>query len=195
MITIEEIERRIEESIRVKRSLLGQAALLKELALLWSGALRRENKILFFGNGGSAADAQHMECELAGRFYLDRRPAAAVSLTVNTSSLTAIGNDYGFADTFSRPLAGLAHADDVLIGLSTSGRSPNVVGALQVAKAKGLYRIGFTGADGGQMRDLSDVCLCVPSQDSARIQEVHITVGHVICEMVDFKLFQRSDAK
>ena len=131
MINPEEIKERIETAIAVKRSLLGQALTICHVAEAWRDALRAGNKVIFFGNGGSAADAQHLECELAGRFYLDRRPLPAVALTVNSSSLTAIGNDYGFEQVFARQLEGIAHPGDVAVGISTSGNSPNVVLALR----------------------------------------------------------------
>ena len=137
MITREEIRVRVEESIRVKRTLVEQAELLDRIAELWTGAIRAGHKVIFFGNGGSAADAQHLECELAGRFYQDREPLAALSLTVNSSSLTAIGNDYGYDQVFSRQLAGIGRAGDVAVGISTSGNSANVVRALETAPARG----------------------------------------------------------
>src|SRR5512140_3346188 len=161
MIGNEEIRRRIDEAIRVKESLRSQADVLREMALLWSDALRRGNKVIFFGNGGSAADAQHLECELAGRFYLDRRPLPAVALTVNTSSLTAIGNDFGFEQVFARQLEGIAQPGDVAVGISTSGNSPNVLAALVKARDLGLTTVGFTGRSGGKMRALCDVWLAI----------------------------------
>jgi D-sedoheptulose 7-phosphate isomerase len=189
MITPEEIRSRIEESARVKNSLLGQVDLLRLLALLWAATIRAGGKVLFFGNGGSAADAQHLVCELAGRFYLERRPAAAVALTVNTSSLTAIGNDYGFEQVFSRQLEGIARAGDAAVGISTSGNSPNVILALQKARELGLVTVGFTGRGGGRMREHCDHLLEIDSGETPRIQEGHILAGHILCELVERELF------
>lgn len=189
MMSAEEIRGRIEESIRVKRALLGEADLLLRMAALWRDCLRSGGKVIFFGNGGSAADAQHMVCELAGRFYLERRPAAAVSLTVNTSSLTAIGNDFGFEQVFARQLEGIARAGDVAVALSTSGNSPNVLAALETARRLGLTTVGFAGRDGGTMRGLCDLCLCVDSEETPRIQEGHILAGHIVCELTERELF------
>jgi D-sedoheptulose 7-phosphate isomerase len=190
MITREQIEARIEESIRVKRTLLKEAALLQELAYLWRDTIRAGRKIIFFGNGGSAADAQHLVCELAGRFYLERAPVAALSLTVNTSSLTAIGNDYGYEEVFSRQLEGMARPGDVAVGISTSGNSANVLRAMEKARALKVITIGFTGRGGGKLRALCDYCLAVDSEETPRIQEGHILAGHIICELTERELFE-----
>jgi len=184
-----EIRARIEEAARVQRALLGQSGTLQAIARLWTEALRSGAKVIFFGNGGSAADAQHLECELAGRFYLDRRPVAALALTVNTSSLTAIGNDYGFEEIFARQLEGAARPGDVAVGLSTSGNSANVLRALERARSLGLATVGFTGRSGGRMAPLCDLWLAVDSADTPRIQEGHILAGHLVCEMVERTLF------
>lgn len=189
MITSHEIRVRIEESIRVKTSLLEQAETLGRIAKSWIDAIRGGNQVIFFGNGGSAADAQHMVCELAGRFYLERKPVAAVSLTVNTSSLTAIGNDYSFDVVFSRQLEGAARAGDVAVGLSTSGTSKNVVLALEAAKRLGLVTVGFTGRGGGRVREMVDHWLPIDSDETPRIQEGHILAGHIICELTERELF------
>ncbi len=189
MITREEIRVRVEESIRVKRTLVEQAELLDRIAELWTGAIRAGHKVIFFGNGGSAADAQHLECELAGRFYQDREPLAALSLTVNSSSLTAIGNDYGYDQVFSRQLAGIGRAGDVAVGISTSGNSANVVRALETARARGLATVGLTGRGGGRMRAWCDHCLAIDSEETPRIQEAHILAGHILCEAVERALF------
>ena len=195
MINPDEIKERIEAAIAVKRSLLGQTLTICRVAEAWRDALRAGNKVIFFGNGGSAADAQHLECELAGRFYLDRRPLPAVALTVNSSSLTAIGNDYGFEQVFARQLEGIAHPGDVAGGLSTSGNSPNVVLALQKARALGLVIVAFTGRGGGRMRELCDVWLPIDSEETPRIQEGHILAGHIACEMVEREMFGGSSAR
>lgn len=189
-----EIEARIEAAIAVKRSLKGHALTICHVAEAWRDALQAGNKVIFFGNGGSAADAQHLECELAGRFYLDRRPLPAVALTVNSSSLTAIGNDFGFEQVFARQLEGIARPGDVAVGISTSGNSPNVVVALRKARELGLVTIGFTGRGGGQARELCDLWLPIDSDDTPRIQEGHILAGHIACEMVERELFGESAA-
>jgi D-sedoheptulose 7-phosphate isomerase len=189
MIRNEEILDRIRESVRVQTALESQADLLRRMAEAWIGALRAGGKILFFGNGGSAADAQHMACELSGRFYLDRAGLAAVALTVNTSALTAIGNDFGYDHVFSRQLEGLARPGDVALALSTSGRSPSVLLALEKARALGLVTQGFTGRAGGGMPQHCDLCLHVDADETPRIQEGHIVAGHIICEMVEREMF------
>ena len=148
-------------------------------------AIRGGGTVLFCGNGGSAADSQHLAAELMGRFAKDRAPMPALALTVDTSALTAIGNDYGYDEVFARQLRGIGRKGDVLVGLSTSGNSTNVVAALQAARERGIVTIGMTGAGGGKMRDLCDVCLCVPSTNTARIQEMHIAAGHTICLLVE----------
>ena len=189
MISPDEILARIEESIRVKRALAAQTKPLEAIAAAWLAAFRAGGKVIFFGNGGSAADAQHLECELAGRFYLDRRPLPALSLTVNSSSLTAIGNDYGFADVFVRPLEGIGRAGDVAVGISTSGNSENVVRALRKGREMGLVTVAFTGRGGGALRTWSDHWLPIDSDETPRIQEGHILAGHIICELVERELF------
>jgi len=189
MITLDEIHARIDESIRVKRALRDQAGLLRELALLWSGAIGSGGKIIFFGNGGSAADAQHLVCELAGRFYLERAPVAALALTVNTSSLTAIGNDYGYDFVFSRQLEGIGRPGDVAVGISTSGNSTNVLKAMEKARELSMVTVGFTGRGGGMLLRLCDHCLMIDSEETPRIQEGHILAGHIICELAERELF------
>jgi len=152
-------------------------------------ALQRGNKPLLFGNGGSAADAQHIAAELVGRFAFDRCPLPALALSVNSSCLTAIGNDYGFEFVFARQIQALGHAGDVAIGISTSGNSPNVVCALERAKTMGLHTVGFTGRRGGKLKTLVDHCICVPSEETPRIQECHILIGHIISELVERAIF------
>jgi D-sedoheptulose 7-phosphate isomerase len=144
-------------------------------------------KVLLFGNGGSAADAQHIAAEFTGRFVKERRSLPAIALTTDTSALTAIGNDYGFDRIFERQVEGLANSGDVLIGISTSGNSPNVVKALALGKILGCKSIGLTGRDGGEMNDFCDINIVIPSQITARIQEMHILIGHIICAAVDLK--------
>ncbi|MCZ6466400.1 MAG: D-sedoheptulose 7-phosphate isomerase [Alphaproteobacteria bacterium] len=151
-------------------------------------AARNGNKIVFFGNGGSAADAQHLATELAVRYERDRAPIAALALTTDTSMLTAIGNDYGFDDLFSRQVEALCRPGDVVIGISTSGNSENVIRALKAARNLDAVAAGFGGRDGGRMRGLADPLLVVPSDDTARIQEMHITLGHMLCGALETEL-------
>ena len=188
------ISEAIQQSVDVKQKILADNNILeaiREIAETCSQALCLGNKILFCGNGGSAADAQHLAAELSGRFYYDRPPLAAESLTVNTSFLTAIANDYSFDNVFARMLNGIGHEGDVLIGLSTSGNSENVVRAFKAAHEKGIITIGLTGGDGGRLAPLSDFLIRVPSSDTPRIQESHILIGHIICELVEKSIFPR----
>jgi len=147
--------------------------------------LRKENKIIFCGNGGSASQSQHLSAELVGRYKLERRAMNSISLTVDTSNLTAIGNDYGFENIFSRQLEGIGRAGDVLIGLSTSGNSKNILNAFNVAKKKTITTIALTGRDGGEMTKIADYSLIVPAQTSAHIQECHLAIGHLICDLIE----------
>lgn len=156
--------------------------------------LRAGGTVFFCGNGGSAADAQHLAAELVGRFYLERPGFSSVALTTNTSTLTAVGNDYGYDDIFRRQIQGLGRAGDLLVGLSTSGNSRNVVAALQEARDKGLTTIGMTGQGGGVMADLCHLCLKMPSGDTPRIQEMHIAVGHTMCELAEAALVKADAA-
>jgi len=182
----------IEESIKVKERLLSSAELVSTVAKIVEimvNALEQGKKVLLFGNGGSAADAQHIAAEFVGRFAFDRPALPALALSVNTSSVTAIGNDYGFDQVFSRQIEALAHTDDVAIGISTSGNSPNVVGALLLSREKGLHTIALTGCTGGNLKRAADYCICVPSNDTPRIQECHILIGHIISELVEQTIF------
>jgi D-sedoheptulose 7-phosphate isomerase len=149
------------------------------------------HKVLLFGNGGSAADAQHLAAELVGRFRLERASLPALALVGNVCSVTAIANDYSFSDLFARQLEGLGEPGDMAVGLSTSGRSENVVNALAVARAMGLSTVALTGDEGGHLREVTDICLCVPARETARIQEGHLLIGHIICELVERTLFAR----
>jgi len=157
--------------------------------------LKSGGKILLFGNGGSAADAQHLAAEFVNRFLIERPPLPAIALTTDTSIITSIGNDYDFSEIFSKQIRALGHAGDVAWGISTSGKAKNVFKGLEQAKKMGLVTIGLTGKDGGDIAGIVDHALIVASSSTPRIQEVHITIGHVICQMVDFKLFQRPDMK
>jgi D-sedoheptulose 7-phosphate isomerase len=152
-------------------------------------ALRGGNKILIAGNGGSAADAQHLAAEFVSRFNFDRPGLAAIALTTDTSALTAIGNDYGFVRVFSRQIEALGRAGDVFIGISTSGNSPNVLAALEECRTKGLVTVGLTSQGGGKMPPLCDHCLCMPSSETPKVQEGHIVVGHIICALVEREMF------
>lgn len=157
-----------------------------------SHCLGAGGKLLIFGNGGSAADAQHLSAEFVGRFVLERRALPAIALTTDSSILTAVGNDYGFDRVFSRQIEALGQAGDVAIGISTSGNSPNVIAALKQARRQNLKTIGLAGKDGGLLRLNCDIPLVVASSNTARVQECHITIGHVLCELVETDLFQSS---
>jgi len=154
-------------------------------AKLCIDALKNGKKILIFGNGGSAADAQHIAAELVGRYKTERKGLPAIALTTDTSALTSIGNDYGYDHVFDRQVEALANLGDVIIGISTGGSSGNVINGLQTAKELGCKLIGFSGRDGGEMNDLCDINLVVPSEDTPRIQEMHIFIGHTICHLID----------
>lgn len=160
-----------------------------------TAALKAGNKILLFGNGGSAADAQHLAAEFVNRFVIERPPLPAIALTTDTSIITSIGNDYDFSDIFSKQIRAIGQEGDIAWGMTTSGKSANVVKGLEAARKIGMVTIGLTGRDGGDVAKTADHVLNVASTSTPRIQEVHITAGHVICEMVDFKLFQRPDMK
>jgi D-sedoheptulose 7-phosphate isomerase len=186
----------VSESIRVKTEFFQQNAdSVADTARKIAQALRDGRKVLLFGNGGSAADAQHIAAEFVGRFIPDRRPLPAISLSTDTSALTAIGNDYGYNTVFSRQLLALANPGDVAIGISTSGNSPSVIEALDAARSKQMFIVGFTGQDGGKMNGKTDVLFKVPTRMTPRIQETHITLGHVICELIDRELFPEAYPK
>ena len=152
-------------------------------------AFQSDKKMLFCGNGGSASDAQHIAAELSGRFYADRPPLYAEALHVNSSFMTAVANDYGYEATYARMVEAAGKKGDVLVGISTSGNSPNVVKAIQKAKELGMITVGFTGKNGGAMRDICDIMICTPSDDTPRVQEVHILVGHIICQLIEQEMF------
>ena len=158
---------------------------LEEASILAVDTLKRGNKIILFGNGGSAADAQHIAAELVGRYKTQRRGLPSIALTTDTSALTAIGNDYGYDRVFDRQVEALAQAGDLLIGISTSGNSKNVINALRVGKELGCKSVGFSGRDGGAMNQYCDINLVVPSDNTPRIQEMHILFGHTICQLID----------
>lgn len=183
------VQTRIEQSIRVKQDLLARSAEIAQVADVLVRAYHDGKKALLFGNGGSASDAQHIAAELVGRYYIDRRALPAEALTVNTSSLTAIANDYSFDQVFSRQIEAFGNSGDVAIGISTSGNSHNVVKGIQAAKRKGMVTVGLTGESGGHLKTIADYCLCVPSKDTPRIQEAHIMIGHIWSELLELALF------
>jgi D-sedoheptulose 7-phosphate isomerase len=187
------IAREIQESISVKTE-LGRAATdqIAEAATAILACLRAGGKLIAFGNGGSASDAQHMVAELVGRYAVKRRALAAIALTTNTSSLTAVANDFGFEEIFARQLEALAKPQDVVLAISTSGNSPDVLRALETAKTLGLKKIGLTGNDGGKLRDLVDISVIVPSSSTPRIQEAHSLVIHILCGIVESAFVQDS---
>ena len=187
---------RINKSIEMKESILRDNNLVNKIDLTSQTiikAYKSNRKVILFGNGGSAADAQHLAAELVNKFYFDRKSLPAIALTVNTSILTAIGNDYSFDQIFSKQLEGISGKGDIIIGISTSGNSKNVIEGLKFAKQNKLFTIGFTGKNGGKINDIVDICINVPSDDTPRIQEVHIMVGHIICEIVEKELFKKSE--
>jgi D-sedoheptulose 7-phosphate isomerase len=183
------IAQRIQTHIEIAQRLLEQTTLCAEVATTIVEAFAAGSKILICGNGGSAADAQHIAAEFVGKFYLDRPALPAEALTVNTSSLTAIGNDYAFDQVFSRQVEAFGTAGDVCIGISTSGNSRNVIEAFRIARRKGLVTVALTGASGGLMAAEADYCIRVASSDTPRIQEHHILIGHILCEIVEQALF------
>jgi len=185
----------LRESVAVKEALAERGAeSLARAAALCTASLQAGGKILLFGNGGSASDAQHIAAELAGRLSRERPALPALALTANTSDLTAIGNDYGFEHVFTRLVQAHGRRGDVAIALSTSGNSPNVLAAVKEARERGLTTVGLVGKDGGKLAPLVDCAIVVPSNDTQRIQESHITVGHALCELVDEALFPRSES-
>lgn len=192
----EAIAGQLRETAENLRAMSEDAALhakLAQVAQACIAALRRGNKILFAGNGGSAADAQHLAGELVSRFNYDRPGLPAFALTTDTSVLTAIGNDYGYEHLFARQIEAVGQAGDVFIGISTSGRSPNVLNALRCAREKGLVSVGFTGRGGGDMPALCDHCLRVPAAATPRIQEGHISLGHTLCWLIEQAMFPKVD--
>ena len=187
---INEIKKQLQEH-RALIELLEQdmTPLIAEMSSLISTALANGNKLLVMGNGGSAADSQHFVAEIVGRFKMERRALPAIALSTDTSILTAIGNDYGFESIFSRQVEALAVPGDIVVGLSTSGNSPNVLKALNEAKSRGCLTIGLLGKDGGSIRSACDLALVVPTTDTPRIQEGHITIIHIVCDLVEKALF------
>ena len=189
---MEKIAKIISESIAVKQEILKKKDLIQTTADIASQmvkALRNGNRIYFCGNGGSAADAQHLAAEFSGRFYTDRDALPAEALHCNTSYITAVANDYSYDVVYARLIKGIGTKGDFLVGLSTSGNSGNILKAFEVARDKGIITVGFTGETGGKMKELSDYLLNVPSKDTPRIQESHIMLGHIICQLVEEQYF------
>lgn len=185
-LTAQIIGHALRDGARLRQAVLERCADdVARAASLVTDAIQAGKKLLVFGNGGSAADAQHIAAEMVGRFVVERAPLPAIALTVDTSAITAIGNDYGFDQIFARQVRALGQEGDVVVAITTSGRSPNVVAAVEAARERGMKVVGLTGAKGVDFARLCDACVVVPSTNTARIQELHITVGHVICEVVD----------
>ncbi|MDA7920035.1 D-sedoheptulose 7-phosphate isomerase [Akkermansiaceae bacterium] len=192
MADIDEIRNIVKESLDVKQALFSDENLLhttEKVVGKFIGCFKADGKILFCGNGGSAADAQHLAAELSGRFYFDREPLFAEALHVNTSYLTAVANDYSYDEIYSRLVKAKARKGDIFVGISTSGDSENVVRAMLQARKQGAITIGMTGASGGAMSGVSDILLKVPSDDTPRIQECHILLGHIICQLTEKGMF------
>ena len=186
------IEEHLRESVKLKTEILNDVSLLttiKEMSLAIIEAYRNKKKLILFGNGGSAADAQHIAAELVNRFELERMALPAIALTTDTSILTSIANDYDYSKVFARQVEALAEEGDVVIGISTSGTSLNVIKGIEAAKGEGVKTIGLTGKDGGKLAKIADLVLKVPSNDTPRIQEVHITILHIICYLIEKELF------
>lgn len=189
---VRRVRKSIGASIGVKQQLLESVEMVStiaEVSALLVEVLKKGNKPLLFGNGGSAADAQHIAAEFVGRFAFNRAALPALALSVNPSSLTAIGNDYGFDLVFERQIEAFGRSGDLAMGISTSGNSPNVLRGLQVAKDRGLHTVALAGATGGKLKGVADFCICVPSDDTPRIQECHILIGHIISELVEATIF------
>lgn len=186
----DKIKSELKESIDVKNLILKNLVPQIEKAAHWMiETLKAGNKILFFGNGGSAADAQHLAAELIGRYRKDRRSLPAVALSTDTSILTAVANDYGFETVFAKQIEGLAKQGDLAFGISTSGNSRNVIEGIEKAKEIGCKTIGLLGCDGGRIAEVADLSIIVPSRATPRIQEAHITIGHILCQLIEQELF------
>ena len=181
----------LREGLRIKEDFINKnTSKLIHLAEHISKAFKNDRKLLMCGNGGSAADAQHLSAELVNRFQLERPPLPALALTTDTSIITSVANDYSYDEVFSKQIKALGVEGDILLAISTSGRSENVLSAIRTAKKKGLYTVGLIGGDGGEMRKLVDLALVVESDRTPRVQETHILAGHIICELVEYILFQ-----
>ena len=181
---LDTIKSSLNEGIDLRRQMLEQADQIQAAAEMWIGCLRQGGKILFAGNGGSAADAQHLAAELVGRFERNNG-FPALALTVDTSCLTAVGNDFGFENVFSRQVLALGQVGDLLVGITTSGNSPNILSAFEAAHSKGIKTLALTGESGGKAENLANLCIRVPSVRTCRIQEIHLSLGHIWCELVE----------
>jgi D-sedoheptulose 7-phosphate isomerase len=186
--SIERIKGIWQEHILTAQALAPLAPAVADAVDLIAGVLDADGRLFLAGNGGSAADAQHIAAELIGRFFKDRRPMAAIALNANGASSSAIGNDFGHEFVFARELAALGRGGDVLLAISTSGNSPSILRAVEAARQRGMHVLGLTGESGGRLRDSCDLCLCVPSASTPRVQEMHITIGHTICELLEARL-------
>lgn len=189
----EEIRRQIEASISAKQAMLCDVGLLRQiehLALICVQSLKSGGKVIFAGNGGSFADAQHLSAEFTSRFLFDRAPLASLALGTNNSAISAIGNDYGYEQVFAREIQAIAKPGDIFIPITTSGNSPNIIAAVEIALKLGISTVGLTGQSGGRLKQFSE-CICVPSSGTARIQECHILVGHILCAEVESCYFKK----
>jgi len=189
-MNLDRIQHTFEESGRVKLRFVEQhQTMIADVAKRWVAALKKGHKLLFFGNGGSACDATHLAAEFVNRFHRDRPALAAISLNTDTAALTSISNDYDYHSVFSRQIEALGQKGDIAVAISTSGNSPNVLKAVETAKARGLVTVAFTGKDGGKLAPLVDYAFIVPSDSTPRIQETHITLGHLLCELTEEELY------
>lgn len=191
-----EIRRQIEASVAVKQAVLADAELIRRIegmAATCLRSLRAGGKIIFAGNGGSFADAQHLSAELTSRFQFDRAPLASLALGTNNSAISAIGNDYGYEQVFARELLSIAKPEDVFVAISTSGNSPNILAAVNVASELGIAVFGWSGRNGGKLKQQCE-CICIPSAETARIQECHILVGHILCGLIETGYFSQENA-
>jgi len=182
---VSDIEKLIDNHLTTINTLKSQVSVIRAIGIAMVGCLRQGGCIFWLGNGGSAADCQHLAAELVGRFERERRGFASVALTTDSSVLTSVGNDYGFDHVFARQVETLCRPGDLLIGISTSGNSPNVLRALEVARANGIDTIGLSGRDGGTLKEIADICLIVSADNTARVQEAHILIGHILCDLVE----------
>ena len=189
-MTLKRVREAFAQSVEAKQALTeDDHAMVLDIAETMAEALERDNKVIWMGNGGSAADAQHLAAELVSKFYMERKALASLALSCNTSILTAVGNDYGFEHVFERQIEAVARPGDVVVGISTSGNSPNVLRAIEKARKMGCITVGMTGRKGGKLAQSVDLLFSAPSDDTPRIQEVHITAGHIICEIVESTVF------
>ncbi len=190
---LDRVTKMLEEDVEVIQGLKTQAETIVEIARALIETFHSGGKVFFFGNGGSAADAQHLAAEFVGRFKLERKPLPAIALSTNSSAITSIGNDYSFDKIFARQIEALGSGGDIAVALSTSGNSQNVLEACVSARKKGIKTVGFSGGDGGKLRDVVDICLIAPSINTPRIQETHITAGHIITELVEEAVCAQGD--